>query len=133
MSTKHGVNGVVKLGAAGVTGKVMQLKGWSFSEKLDESDNSVAEQNGKTSLAGLSSWTGTIDVLADESDAVGQGGLTLGAVVILNFYDETPITADTYWVGTARISGRDKTLTIAGVTTRKYTLSGQGVMSTATV
>ena len=35
MATKHGKNGVVKIGANGGTAKVLQLKGWSYDSKVN--------------------------------------------------------------------------------------------------
>lgn len=133
MATKHGKDGIVKLGATGGSATVLQLKGWSYEEKLDESDNTVAGQTGKTSLAGQPSWTGNIDVLADEADAGGQGALTLGANVTVNFYDDAADSGDIYKIGTARVNSVGKDLKIDGVITRKYGLSGQGVLTNGTV
>ena len=133
MASKHGKDGIVKLGATGGSATVLQLKGWSYEEKLDESDNTVGGQAGKTSLAGHKSWSGSIDVLADEADTGGQGSLTIGADVTVNFYDDAPDTGDKYKTGAARVNSVGKELKIDGVITRKYGLSGQGVLGDGTV
>jgi hypothetical protein len=133
MATKHGKDGIVKLGATGGTATVLQLKGWSYEEKIDEADSSVAGASGKTSLAGLKSWSGTIDVLDDLADTGGQGTLTIGAEVTVNFYDDSPDSGEKYRIGSARVNSVGKDLKIDGVITRKYGLSGQGVMSDGTV
>lgn len=133
MATKHGKDGIVKLGATGGSATVLQLKGWSYEEKLDEADNTVAGAAGKTSLAGHKSWTGSIDVLADDADTSGQLALTIGADVIVNFYDDAADSGDKYKIGTGRVNSVGKDLKIDGVITRKFGLSGQGVMSDGTV
>lgn len=133
MATKHGKLGVVKLGATGGSATVLQLKGWSYDEKIDTADNTVCGATGKTHLTGIPEWDGSIDVLFDPADVAGQGAMTLGAEVIVNFYDYGTASLSGYKVGTATIAGIGKAGSVDGVQTRKYSLKGQGALGDATV
>lgn len=126
---KHGKNGVVKLGATGGSAKVLQLKGWSYDEKIDTPEITVAEDTAKAFTTGSPEWTGSIDVLFDGSDATGQGAMTIGASVTVNFYDETPTTGVAYRAGTAIIDGVSKTLAIDGIITQKFSIKGNGALA----
>ena len=133
MATKHGKDGVVKLGATGGSATVLQLKGWSYDEKIDTHDNTVCGAAGKTHLTGIKEWDGSIDVLFDPADVGGQGAMVVGAEVIVNFYDYGTASLAAYKVGTATIASVGKAGSVDGVQTRKFTLKGQGAMSDAAV
>jgi len=129
MATKHGKLGVVKLGAAGGNATVLQLKGWSYDEKVDTPDSTVAGAAGKTHEVGISEWSGTIDVLFDPTDIAGQGAMTIGAEVVVNFYDYGTTAGNAYKYGTATIESIGKAGSVDGVQTRKYGIKGQGALA----
>lgn len=129
MSAQHGKLGVVKLGAAGGSATVLQLKAWTYDEKVDTPDATVAGDAGKKHLVGIPEATGSIDVLFDPADVAGQAAMTVGAQIVVNFYDYGVTQGYAYKYGTFTIESVGKAGSVDGVQTRKYGLKAQGVLA----
>jgi hypothetical protein len=52
----------------------------------------------------IKGWFGSFDGGWDDTDTLGQGVLTVGAIVTLNLYPEGGTTGDIYWTGCAIIT-----------------------------
>ena len=69
----------------------------------------------------------------DETDTSGQGALTVGAEVTLNFYPEGATSGDTYYGGTAIVTGRTINSSFDGLVEASLTLQGSGALTETTV
>ena len=87
----------------------------------------------RTYKSSLTSFSGSVDVLWDETDSSGQGALTIGAEVTLNLYPEGDASGDTYLTGSAIVTGRSISSSYDGLVEMSITVQGNGALTTTTV
>ena len=129
MATHVGTSGVVKVG----TDTVAEVTGFTIDETNDTVEDTSLTDTAKTYIALRKDATGTIECHWDETDSSGQGALTVGASVTLNLYPEGADSADTYYTGTALVTGVSQNVSIDGVIARTITVQFSGGVSTTTV
>jgi hypothetical protein len=129
MATHVGTSGVVKVGSD----TVAEVTGFSIDETNDTVEDTSLTDAAKTYLALRKDATGTIECHWDETDTSGQGALTVGASVTLNLYPEGADAADTYYTGTAIVTGVSQAVTLDGVISRTINVQFSGGVSTTTV
>ncbi len=74
-----------------------------------------------------------MDVYWDETDTSGQGALSIGAEVTLNFYPEGDTSGDTYYTGTAIVTGITRSASFDGNIDASISVQGDGALSETTV
>jgi predicted secreted protein len=84
-------------------------------------------------LTSLTSWSGSVDVYWDETDTTGQGALTNGAQVTLNVYPEGDTAADSYYTGSAIVTGVSVSSSFDGMIEASISVQGTGALTQATV
>ena len=129
MATHTGLAGVVKIGA----NSVAEIVGFSIDETTDTVEDSQLSDTSKSYKALRSDATGTIECHWDETDTNGQGALTVGASVTLNLYPEGADSGDTYYTGTAIVTGVSQAVTLDGIISRTVNVQFSGGVSTTTV
>ena len=129
MATHVGTSGVVKVG----TDTVAEVTGFTIDETNDTVEDTSLTDTSKTYKALRSDATGTIECHWDETDTSGQGALTVGAEVTLNLYPEGADAADTYYTGTAIVTGVSQNVSLDGVIARTINVQFSGGVSTTTV
>ena len=129
MATHVGTSGVVKVGA----NTVAEVTGFTIDETNDTVEDTSLTDTAKTYIALRKDATGTIECHWDETDTTGQGALTVGASVTLNLYPEGADSADTYYTGTALVTGVSQNVSLDGVIARTITVQFSGGVSTTTV
>jgi len=129
MATHVGTSGVVKVG----TDTVAEVTGFTIDETSDTVEDTSLTDTSKTYKTLRSDATGTIECHWDETDSTGQGALTVGASVTLNLYPEGADAADTYYTGTALVTGVSQNVSLDGVIARTITVQFSGGVSTTTV
>jgi hypothetical protein len=129
MATHVGTSGVVKVG----TDTVAEVTGFTIDETNDTVEDTSLTDTSKTYKALRSDATGTIECHWDETDTSGQGALTVGASVTLNLYPEGADAADTYYTGSAIVTGVSQNVSLDGVIARTITVQFSGGVSTTTV
>ena len=87
----------------------------------------------RTYLSSLNTWDGSVDVYWDETDSTGQGAATIGSSITLNVYPEGATTGDTYFSGTAIVTGISRTASFDGMVEQSITFKGTGALSISTV
>ena len=87
----------------------------------------------RTYKPSLTTYTGSLEVLWDETDTSGQGALTIGAEVTLNLYPEGDTSGDTYYTGSAIVTGRSITGSYDGLVEMSISVQGNGALSETTV
>jgi hypothetical protein len=63
----------------------------------------------------------------------GQGALTIGASVTLNVYPEGDASGDTYYTGTAIVTGVTRSSSFDGLVEASITVQGSGALTATTV
>ena len=129
MATHVGTSGVVKVGSDAVA----EVTGFNIDETADTVEDTSLTDTSKTYKALRSDATGTIECHWDETDTSGQGALTVGASVTLNLYPEGADAADTYYTGSAIVTGVSQNVSLDGVIARTITVQFSGGVSTTTV
>jgi hypothetical protein len=128
MATHSGVEGTVKVGANAIA----EIRSFSVEETGDTIDDSTMGDTARTYIAGLKTYTASIDCLWDETNTTGQGALTVGATVTLNLYPEGATAGDIYYTGSAIVTGRTITASYDGLVEMSITCQGSGALTQST-
>lgn len=129
MATHAGSEGTVRVGA---TNAIAEIRSFSVEETGDTIDDSTMGDTSRTFIAGLKTFTATVDCLWDETNTLGQGALTVGATVTLNLYPEGASTGDTYYTGSAIVTGRTINSSYDGLVEISISCQGTGALTTST-
>ena len=129
MATHTGSEGTVKVGVNAIA----EIRSFSIEESADTLEDTTMGDTARTYKSSLTNYTGTIDVLWDETDTTGQGALTIGAAVTLNLYPEGDASSDTYYTGAAIVTGRTINSSFDGLVEMSISVQGSGALSQTTV
>lgn len=124
-----GSEGVVKNGANAIA----EVRGWSIEQQADTVEDTVLGDTSKTFQSSLKSWSGSLSGFWDETDTNGQVAMTIGASITLNLYPEGATTGDSYFTGTAIITGITNKGEVGGMVEAEFTFQGTGTLSISTV
>lgn len=128
MATHKGQEGIVKVGSDAVA----EVRSFSIEETADTVEDTVMTDTSRTYITTLKSFSGSLDVFWDETDTNGQVALAVGNSVTLAFYPEGDATGDTYYSGTALVTGFTRTASFDGMVEASITVQGSGALTTAT-
>lgn len=128
MASHIGRDGVVKVGA----NTVAEVKSFSIEETADTVETTKMTDTARTHKVTLTSFSGSLDCFWDETDTTGQGALTIGASVSLALYPEGDSVGDTYYSGTALVTGVSRTASFDGMVEASISVQGTGALSAAT-
>lgn len=129
MATHAGSEGTVKVGSNAIA----EIRSFSIEETADTLEDTTMGDTARTYKSSLTSFSGSVDVLWDETDSSGQGALTIGASVTLNLYPEGDATGDTYLTGSAIVTGRSISSSYDGLVEMSITVQGNGALTSTTV
>ena len=129
MATHAGSEGTVKVG----TDAIAEIRSFSIEESADTLEDTSMGDSARTYKPSLTTYTGSIDVLWDETDSAGQGALTVGAEVTLNLYPEGDATGDVELTGAAIVTGRSINSSYDGLVEMSISVQGNGALTTTTV
>ena len=129
MATHTGSEGTVKVGSNAIA----EIRSFSIEETADTLDDTTMGTIARTYKSSLTTFTGTIDVLWDETDESGQGALIIGGSVTLNLYPEGDTSGDVYLTGEAIVTGRSVNSTFDGLVEMSISVQGNGALSQTTV
>ena len=129
MATHTGSEGTVKVGANAIA----EIRSFSIEESADTLEDTTMGDGARTYKPSLTTYTGTVDVLWDETDTTGQGALTIGAEVTLNLYPEGDTSGDTYYTGAAIVTGRTINSSFDGLVEMSISVQGNGALTETTV
>ena len=129
MAIHKGSEGTVKVG----TNTIANIRSYSIEESADTLEQTTMGSTSRAFVASLTTFTGSVDVYWDETDTTGQGALTSGAEVTLNFYPEGDAAGDTYYTGTAIVTGVTRSAAFDGNIEASITVQGDGALTETTV
>lgn len=129
MAVHKGSEGTVKVGANAIA----NIRSYSIEESADTLEQTVMGNTSRAYAASLSTFSGSVDVYWDETDTTGQGALTIGAEVTLNFYPEGDTSGDTYYTGTAIVTGITRSASFDGNIEASISVQGDGALTETTV
>jgi predicted secreted protein len=129
MATFKGKDGVVKSGANAVA----EVRSFTIEEKGENLDDSVMGDDWRTRLPFIKDWSGSVDVLFDDTDTNGQATLIAGASISLSLQMEGDTAGDHKLSGTALITGRNITASYDGLVEASISFEGNGALTEGTV
>lgn len=125
MATHAGSEGTVKVGANAIA----EIRSFSVSETADTIEDTTMGDAARTYKPSLKSFNGSLDVYWDETDTNGQGALTVGSEVTIGFYPEGATTGDSYYTGSAIVTGLTVNSSFDGMVEASITIQGNGALS----
>ena len=128
MATHLGKEGTVQVGSNAIA----EIRSFSIDETIDVVEDTSMGDSSKTYLASIKDFSGTVDVLYDETDTNGQTALSLGSSVTLNFAPEGTDSGDVKLTGTAIVTGKSVTSSFDGLVESTITVQGTGGLTTTT-
>lgn len=129
MATHAGNEGTVKVGSNAIA----EIRSFSLEETADTLEDTSMGDTARTYKSSLTTFTGSVDVFWDETDTSGQGALTIGASVTLNVYPEGDASGDTYYSGSAIVTGVTRSSSFDGLVEASITVQGSGALTATTV
>jgi len=129
MATHTGSEGTVKVGSDAIA----EIRSFSIEETADTLDDTTMGDTARTYKPSLTTFSGSVDVLWDETDSTGQGALTVGAEVTLALYPEGDASGDTYLTGSAIVTNRSISSSHDGLVEMSISVQGNGALTTSTV
>jgi len=129
MATHKGSEGVIKVGS----NSVAEIRSYSLEETADVLEDTSMGDTARSFKSSLTSFTGSMDVFWDETDTSGQGALSIGSEVTLNVYPEGDTSGDTYYTGTAIVTGVTRSGSFDGLVEASISVQGSGSLTESTV
>ena len=128
MATFLGNDGVVKIGA----NTVAEVTAFDVSQSANTADDTVLGDTWQSHLVGTTSWSGSISCYWDDTDATGQGAMTVGASVSLELYPEGTTVGDYKLSGTATITEISTSNSLDSTVTASFSFTGNGALTIGT-
>jgi predicted secreted protein len=128
MATHKGSEGTVKVGSDAVA----EIRSYSLEESADTLEDTSMGDSARTYKSSLTSFSGSIDVFWDETDTA-QNALSIGSEVTLNVYPEGDTAGDTYYTGTAIVTGVSRSASFDGLIEASVSVQGTGALTSTTV
>jgi predicted secreted protein len=129
MATHKGSEGTVKVGSNAVA----EIRSYSIEESADTLEDTSMGDSARTYKPSLTNFSGSLDVFWDETDTSGQGALSIGSEVTLNVYPEGDASGDTYYSGSAIVTGVSRTASFDGLVEASISVQGNGALTESTV
>ena len=129
MATHKGSEGTVHVG----TNAVAEITSYSLDEAADTIEDTSMGDTARTHQVSLTSWSGSVDCFWDETDTNGQVALSVGSSVTIKFYPEGSSSGDTFYSGTALVTGKTITGSFDSMVSASISVQGTGAITTATV
>ena len=125
MATHKGSEGTVKVGSNAVA----DIRSYSIEESADTLEDTSMGDSARTYKSSLTSFSGSLDVFWDETDTNGQGALSIGSEVTLNVYPEGADSGDTYYSGSAIVTGVTRSASFDGLVEASISVQGNGALT----
>ena len=128
MATHTGSEGTIKIGSD----TVGELRSFSLESTAETIEDTSMGDTSRTYKVGLKTFTGTASVFFDETDTA-QTALVAGAEITLNVYPEGATSGDTYYTGSAIVTGKTINSSFDGMVEAEVSFQGTGALTSATV
>ena len=128
MATHHGKEGVVTAGGTAIG----ELTGFTIETTGDVVEDTQLSDSEKSFLAGRTSFSGTLEMHYDETDAQ-QETLTAGSSISFVLLPEGNTSGDQSFTGSGIITGMSINNAMDGIVSRSVTFQGTGSLTKSTV
>jgi hypothetical protein len=128
MATHTGSEGTIKIGSD----TLAEIRSYTLESTGEVIEDTSMGDSARSYKAGLTTFTGSLEVFFDETDTA-QGNLDAGSSVTLEVYPEGATAGDTYYTGTAIVTGRTVTASFDGMVEMSISVQGSGGLTETTV
>ena len=128
MATHLGKEGTVQVGS----NSIAEIRSFSIDETVDTVEDTSMGDASKTYLASIKDFSGSVDVIYDETDTNGQVALAVGSTVTLNFAPEGAATGDVKLTGDAIVTSKSISSSFDGLVEASISVQGTGGLTTTT-
>ena len=128
MATHTGSEGTIKIGA----NTLGELRSFSLETTAETIEDTSMGDTSRSYKVGLKTFAGTASVFFDETDTA-QPSLVAGAEITLNVYPEGASSGDTYYTGSAIVTGRTINSSFDGMVEMEISYQGTGALTESTV
>jgi predicted secreted protein len=128
MATHTGSEGTIKVGA----NTVGELRSFTLETTAETIEDTSMGDTNRSYKVGLKSFTGSASLFWDEADT-GQTAIVVGTEITLNVYPEGASSGDTYYTGSAIVTGTTIASSFDGMVEAEVSFQGTGALTTTTV
>jgi hypothetical protein len=128
MATHHGKEGVVTVGGTAVG----ELTSFTLETTGDVVEDTALSDGTKSFVTGRTSFSGTLEMHFDESDAQ-QETLLAGASISFVLLPEGNTSGDASYTGTGIVTGMSINNSMDAIVSRTVTFQGTGALTIGTV
>ena len=128
MATHHGKEGVVTVGGTAVG----ELTSFTLETTGDVVEDTALSDGTKSFVTGRTSFSGTLEMHFDESDAQ-QETLLAGASISFVLLPEGNTSGDASYTGTGIVTGMSINNAMDAIVSRTVTFQGTGALTVGTV
>jgi predicted secreted protein len=128
MATHTGSEGTIKIGSD----TLGELRSFTLESTAETIEDTAMGDTDRSYKVGLKAFTGTASLFFDETDTA-QGNLDAGAEITLNVYPEGAASGDTYYTGSAIVTGRTINSSFDGMVEMEISFQGNGALTETTV
>ena len=128
MATHTGSEGTIKVGA----NTVGELRSFTLETTAETIEDTSMGDTNRSYKVGLKSFTGSASLFWDEVDT-GQTAIVVGTEITLNVYPEGASSGDTYYSGSAIVTGTTIASSFDGMVEAEVSFQGTGALTTTTV
>jgi len=128
MATHTGSEGTIKIGSD----TLGELRSFSLESTAETIEDTSMGDSARTYKVGLTAFSGTASVFFDETDTA-QGNVDAGTEITLNVYPEGDTAGDTYYTGSAIVTGRTINSSFDGMVEMELSFQGSGALTETTV
>ena len=134
MATHTGSEGTIKIKPSGGSATVVgQVRSYTIESSAEVIEDTTMGDADRTYKAGLKTFTGSLEVFFDEADTA-QAALDAAASIVFAVFPEGADTSgDTYYTGSAIVTGRTITASFDGMVEMSITVQGTGALTETTV
>lgn len=128
MATHTGSEGTIKIGG----NTLGELRSFSLESTAETIEKTAMGDSARSYAVGLITFTGTASVFFDETDTA-QGTCDAGTSITLEVYPEGADSGDTYYSGSAIVTGRTINSSFDGMVEMELSFQGSGGLTETTV
>lgn len=128
MATHKGSEGVIKIGSD----TLGEVRSFSLDHNAGTIQTTTMGDSTHSRVAGIKDWSGSIDAYWDETDTAMQN-LDAASEVTVSLYPEGAASTDTYFTGSALVTGVSRSASFDGMVEVSFTFEGNGDLTESTV
>lgn len=128
MATFLGKDGTVQVGSNAIA----EIRNFSIDESIDVVEDTSMGNDAKTYKATIKDFSGSVDVLYDDTDTNGQTALAVGSQVTLNFAPEGTTSGKVKLSGDAIVTSKSVSASYDGLVESTISVQGTGGLTTGT-